>query len=205
MFPVAKSRVLQIEFVSTDPALAARGANTVAELYLDEQEDAKKNEAKAASAWLSHKIEELRAKVADADAKVEAFRADSGLLAGANGMTVPTQQLADMTTQLATARATQADATAKAQSLRAMLREGRLDEIPDAAKDELLRRYVEQRVALKAQIALEFAHPAARASAHEGVERRTRRARRRNSPRGGQSRARLRERRQSGWGRASTA
>jgi uncharacterized protein involved in exopolysaccharide biosynthesis/Mrp family chromosome partitioning ATPase len=155
VFPVAKSRVLQIEFVSTDPALAARGANTVAALYLAGQEDAKKSEAKAASAWLSQRIEELRAKVADADAKVEALRANSGLLAGANGMTVPTQQLADMTTQLAASRARQADAIAKAQSLRAMVREGRLDEIPDAAKDESLRRYVEQRVALKAQIALE--------------------------------------------------
>ncbi|MGD0562788.1 MAG: exopolysaccharide transport family protein [Roseiarcus sp.] len=155
VFPVAKSRVLQIEFVSADPALAARGANTVAELYLDEQEDAKKNEAKAASAWLSQKIEELRAKVADADAKAEAFRANSGLLAGANGMTVPAQQLADINAQLAAARSTQADAIAKAQSLRTMLRDGRLDEIPDAAKDESLRRYVEQRVALKAQIALE--------------------------------------------------
>ncbi|MGD1036859.1 MAG: exopolysaccharide transport family protein [Roseiarcus sp.] len=155
VFPVAKSRVLQIEFVSADPALAARGANTVAALYLAGQEDAKKNEAKAASAWLSQKIEELRAKVADADAKVEAFRANSGLLAGANGMTVPAQQLADINAQLAAARAAQAGAIAKAQSLRAIVREGRLDEIPDAAKDESLRRYVEQRVALKAQIALE--------------------------------------------------
>jgi uncharacterized protein involved in exopolysaccharide biosynthesis len=155
VFPVAKSRVLQIEFVSEDPALAARGANAVAALYLAEQEDAKKNEAKAASAWLSQKIEELRGRVAAAEAKVEAFRAESGLLVSANGMTVPVQQLADINAQLAAARARQADANAKAQSLRAMLREGRLDEIPDAAKDDSLRRYVEQRVALKAQIALE--------------------------------------------------
>jgi uncharacterized protein involved in exopolysaccharide biosynthesis len=155
VFPVVKSRVLQIEFASEDPALAARGANTVAELYLAEQEDAKKNEAKAASAWLSQKIDELRTKVADADAKIEAFRADSGLLSGANGMTVPVQQLADINAQLAAARAAQAAAVAKARSLRAMLREGRLDEIPDAAKDESLRHYAEQRVALKAQIALE--------------------------------------------------
>ena len=34
--------------------------------------------ARAASAWLSQKIEELRAKVAEADAKVEAFRASPG-------------------------------------------------------------------------------------------------------------------------------
>ena len=36
-----------------------------------------------------------------------------------------------------------------------MARQGRIDEVPEAAKDESLRRYVEQRVALKAQIALE--------------------------------------------------
>jgi succinoglycan biosynthesis transport protein ExoP len=155
VFPVPKSRVLQIEFVSSDPALAARGANTVAALYLAEQEDAKKDEAKTASAWLSEKIGELRAKVAEADAKAEAFRAKSGLFAGANGLTAPTQQLSDLNTQLAAARARQADATAKAQSLRAMLREGRLEEAAEAARDDSLRRYGEQRVALKAQIAQE--------------------------------------------------
>ncbi len=155
VFPIAKSRVLQIEFSSKDPALAARGANTVAELYLDAQQQAKRDEARAASAWLSTKIGELRGKVAEADSKVEAFRASSGLLAGANGMTVPSQQLADMTTQLATARSNQASAAAKAQSLRAMLHDGRLDEIPQVTRDDSLRRYVEQRVALKAQIAQE--------------------------------------------------
>jgi uncharacterized protein involved in exopolysaccharide biosynthesis len=155
VFPIAKSRVLQIEFSSKDPALAARGANLVAELYLDAQQQAKRDEAKAASAWLSAKIDELRGKVAEADSKVEAFRASSGLLAGANGMTVPSQQLADMTTQLATARSNQASAAAKAQSLRTMLHDGRLDEIPQVTRDDSLRRYVEQRVALKAQIAQE--------------------------------------------------
>lgn len=155
VFPVPKSRVLQIEFSSADPALAARGANTVADLYLAQQEDAKKASAKSASSWLSQKIDELRGKVADAVAKLEAFRASSGLFAGGNGVTAPSQQLSDLNTQLATARARQADAAGKAQSLRTLLHDGRLDEISGVAQDESLRRYVEQRVALKAQIAQE--------------------------------------------------
>ena len=106
--------MLEIEFVSRDPELAARGANTVAEVYLELQTEAKANAARTASAWLSRKIEELRAKVADADAKVEAFRAQSGLLAGANGQTVPAQQLSDLNAQLANARSAEAAATAKA-------------------------------------------------------------------------------------------
>ena len=155
VFPVPKSRVLQIEFVSVDPALAARAANTVADLYLTQEEDAKKNEAKAASSWLSQKIDELRGKVGDAEAKLEAFRANSGLFAGGNGVNAPAQQLADLNTQLATARGRQADAAGKAQSLRALLHDGRLDEIAGVAQDESLRRYGEQRVALKAEIAQE--------------------------------------------------
>ncbi len=103
-FPVAKTRVLQIEFVSQDPEFAARGANVVAELFLDQKEEAKKNAAKAAGAWLAGKITELRAKVADAEGKVEAFRAQSGLLSTANNLTEPSQQLSDINAQLAAAQ-----------------------------------------------------------------------------------------------------
>ena len=155
VFPVPKSRVLQIEFSSVDPALAARAANTVADLYLTQEQDAKKNEAKAASSWLSQKIDELRGKVSDAEAKLEAFRANSGLFAGGNGVNAPAQQLADLNTQLATARVRQADAVGKAQSMRALLREGRLDEIAGVTQDASLLRYGEQRVALKSEIAQE--------------------------------------------------
>jgi uncharacterized protein involved in exopolysaccharide biosynthesis len=152
-FPVPRSRVLQIEFVSRDPELAARGANTVAEVFLQSQTEAKANAARAASAWLAGKIEDLRAKVADADAKVEAFRAESVLLAGANGQTVPAQQLSDLNAQLANARSAEAAATAKAQLLQKLEREGRLDEAPASIIDDSMRRFTEQRVALKSQIA----------------------------------------------------
>jgi succinoglycan biosynthesis transport protein ExoP len=155
VFPIVKSRVLQIEFSSADPALAARGANEVADLFLNEKEEAKKNQATAARDWLSGKIAQLRAKVAEADAKVEAFRSDSGLLDVANGMTAPSQQLAEITTQIASARAAQSAAAAKAQLLREMLRAGRLDAVPDFVKDESLRHYAETRVTLKSQIAEE--------------------------------------------------
>ena len=109
----------------------------------------------AASAWLASKIDELRGKVADADAKAENYRAQSGLLAGSNNMTVPGQQLVDLNTQLAAARSAQSAALAKAQLLRGMLRDGRFNDVPELAKDESLRRYAEQRVALKEQIAQE--------------------------------------------------
>jgi len=153
VFPAPKSRVLQIEFVSRDPGLAARAANTVAEVFLQSQEEAKANAARAAGVWLSRRIEELRAKVADADAKVEAYRTQAGLIAGANGETVPVQQLTDLNTQLANARSALATATAKAALLRNLQKDGRLDEAPDSVADESMRRIADERVTLKAEIA----------------------------------------------------
>jgi uncharacterized protein involved in exopolysaccharide biosynthesis len=153
VFPVARSRVVQIEFSSQDPQLAARGANELAALFLDSREDAKKAEAKAAADWLGSRIEPLRAHVAEAEQALESFRSASGLLAGANGLTSPSQRLAELTTQVATARAAQSAARAKAESLRELIKSGRLDAVADAAQNESLRRYAETRVTLKAQIA----------------------------------------------------
>ena len=133
--------------------LAARAANTVAEVFLQSQEEAKAQTARAAGAWLSRKIEELRAKVADADAKVEAYRTEAGLIAGANGQTVPVEQLTDLNTQLANARSALATANAKAALLRSLQQAGRLDDAPDSVADELMRRIADERVTLKAQLA----------------------------------------------------
>ena len=153
VFPIARSRVIQIEFQSQDATLAARGANTLADLFLESRSDAKKDEAKAAATWLGAHIEPLRAKVAEDERALEAFRGSSGLLTGANGLTTPSQRLSELTSQVAAARSAQSAAAAKAQNMRDLLRSGRLEAIADATHDDSLRRYADTRVTLKAQIA----------------------------------------------------
>jgi tyrosine-protein kinase Etk/Wzc len=164
VFPAGKSRILTVEFRSKDAELAAKAANVIAALYLDMQEAAKKETARSASAWLGPNIESLRQRVAEAEAKVEAFRARTGLFAGPNNATFNGQQLSDLNTQLSQARSTQADAQAKARLIRDAIKAGRAFEIPDVANNELIRRLVEQRINLRAQLALEArtllpAHP----------------------------------------------
>ena len=153
IYPQTKTKVLLFEFTSADRARAARISNALAEAYLESQQAAKDSGAKTASKWLSQQIDDLRGKVATAEARVEDLRAKSGLLTGPNGIAVPSQQLSEIATQIATARAAEAAATSKATSLREMARTGRLDEIAAVANDESLRRYADSRVALKAQIA----------------------------------------------------
>jgi uncharacterized protein involved in exopolysaccharide biosynthesis/Mrp family chromosome partitioning ATPase len=155
VFSVVKSRVLQIEFTSRDPDLAAKGANTIAGLYIDFQSDAKRESARQAAASLASLTASLRKKVAEAEARAADFRATNSLVLGANNVTMTNQQLADLTTQMAAARNAQADAQAKARLLRDMLRQGRLGEISDVANNDLIRRLSEQRATLRAQIASE--------------------------------------------------
>ncbi len=153
VFPVEKSRVIVIDFLSENPQLAASVANAIADAYLKRQQEAKQDQARSAGAWLSGQIDQLRKKVADAEAKVEAFRTKSNLLVGPNNTTLSTQQLGDLNAQLAAARAQKSDAAAKARLIRDMLKSGEPIESSDILNSELIRRLSEQRVTLRAQLA----------------------------------------------------
>ena len=159
-----KTRVLTIEFQSRNPDLSAKIANTIAEQYLEFQSDAKREHARAAAESLGQLVQDLKTRLAAADAKADAFRSQSGLLVGANSTSLNTQQMTDVNGEVARARASLAEAQAKSQMIREMLRQGRIADIPDVVNNELVRRISEQRVTARAQLALESrtllpAHP----------------------------------------------
>ena len=151
--PVEKSRVINIDFLSSDPELAARVANAIADGYLLRQREAKEDQAKTAGEWLAGEIETMRQKVEDAEAKVEDFRAKANLLVGTNNTTLSAQQLGDFNARLAAARAQKADAEAKAKLIREMLRSGGPIESSDILNSDIIRHLAEQRVTLRAQLA----------------------------------------------------
>src|SRR6202167_6116347 len=152
-YAVDKSRVIVIEFQSIDPDLAARVANSIAENYLVLQQDARQEQAKAASQWLSGEIDNLRKKVAEDESRVEAFRSKSSLFVGTNNTTLSNQQMGELNTQLNNARALKSDAESKARLIREMLQSGKPIEASEVLNSELTRRLSEQRVTLRAQLA----------------------------------------------------
>ena len=152
-YQVEKSRVIVVEFDSEDPELAARVANAVVDTYLVLQRAAKQDQTRAASQWLSGEIENLRAKVAEAEAKVEQYRSHASLFVGNNNTSLSSQQLGDLNAQLGTARAQRADAESKARLLRDALRTGAPVEFSDIVNSELMRRLSEQLVTLRGQLA----------------------------------------------------
>ena len=153
VYPVEKSRVIVIEFQSTDPALAASITNAIAADYLRQQQTVRAQQTRDAGQWLSGEIENLRRKVADAEAKVEKFRSSTNLFVGTNNTTLSGQQLGEFNSQIAIARGQKADAETRSRIIQDLLRKGGSIDASDVVNSELIRRLSEQRVTLRAQLA----------------------------------------------------
>lgn len=156
VFAMDKTRVIVIDFSSHDPDLAAEAANTIAEQYIALQQNAKREVNSDAARWLESQIADLRVRVRDAEAKVEAFRASSDLLktgVADAATTLTQQQLSELNTELGRVRAARTAAQAKADQIRAGLRSGAALTSPDVLASPLIQNLSGQQVTLRAQIA----------------------------------------------------
>ncbi len=153
VLPIDKSRVIQVEFQSRDPQLAARVTNAIVDTYFTMQRAAKLEQTRDAGQWLLTEIEKLRPKVAEAEAAVEDFRAKANLFAGPNSSNLQQQQLAELTSQISSARANKADLEAKAKLISDLLKSGRPVDSAEIVNSDLLKRLVEQRITLRSQLA----------------------------------------------------
>ena len=153
VYPIEKSRVIEVNFRSSDPELAARAVNAVADGYLAIQRMAKQEQTRNAGQWLLAEIEKLRPVVTEAEIAVENFRAKSNLFVGSGNSNLSQQQLTELTTQLTVARASKAELDAKSQLIRDLLKSGRPVDSADIVNSDLFKRLIEQRVAMRAQLA----------------------------------------------------
>lgn len=151
---VSDSRVIAVNFTSTDPRLAADIANGVVDRYIETLRTARQQSTNDAAVWLEEQIDQLRNKVELAEARVASYRSSNGLLLGAGNATLSSQQLSELNTQLILARTARAESQARAQMIGEMLRAGgNLDSASDVLNSPLIQRLQEQMVTLRRQIA----------------------------------------------------
>lgn len=120
---VRSTLLIEIRYSSADPMKAARIANTVAEVYLKEQIDAKMRAAGIAAGLLEDKLDGLRAKVTEAERRVEQFKAEHAIF-DAEGQILSEKQLARLMEQTVQARNSLAEAKAKYEQTERLAKRG---------------------------------------------------------------------------------
>lgn len=161
IFNDGRSYIIKIRYESPDPQLAATLATTHAELYLREQLEVKFAATRRASEWLNEHIVDLQAKLKASDEAVQAFKQQHQLTATqAKGMTVTTQQLSELNSQLILATA---DRAQKEANLRQV--QGGADAASQVLSSPVVQQLKQQQAQLRrqeAELATRYrpAHPA---------------------------------------------
>ncbi len=142
--PAGRSRVIKVGFESESPRTAARVANTLAELYIVAQLDAKFEATKRATTWLNDRLFGLRQQLETSEQAVEEFRRKSGLVEG-KGETLASQQIAELNTQLVLGTTARAEAEARLNQLEALLASGSgMETAVEVLRSLLVQRLREQ-------------------------------------------------------------
>jgi uncharacterized protein involved in exopolysaccharide biosynthesis/Mrp family chromosome partitioning ATPase len=176
IFQVDGSRVIVVRFAADDPELAASVANAIADVYIAAQEQAKRMADADASEWLEPEIESLRGRVREAEERVAAYRGQAGLLVGQNNLALPTQELAELSSELTRARADRSAAEARAAAIReAMAGNGSIETMPAVLASPMVQRLRESQARIEAELAdlsasLLENHPRMRALRAQGEE-----------------------------------
>ncbi|MCP5081880.1 MAG: hypothetical protein GY948_09310 [Alphaproteobacteria bacterium] len=154
-FPVVKSKVIQVEFSSKVPKTAAEVANTLTELYVTSTREVQLDDTRRASGWLTEQIAQLRNQVARSEAATEEYRARAGLVQGRSSTTTLAQdELSELNRQIALAAAGRAEAVAKADAIRKLLKDrGTVAASNDVTASNLIQRLREQEIALTRRLA----------------------------------------------------
>jgi len=120
---VPRSYVVTITATSADPNKAAEISNTLADIYISDQIEAKYEATRRASGWLEQRVAELRNEAVAADRAVEMYRVQNRLVGGASGG-VDGQQLSEINSQLILARSERAAKEAQLAQVRQLVASG---------------------------------------------------------------------------------
>ncbi|MBO6674513.1 MAG: hypothetical protein JJ908_03815 [Rhizobiales bacterium] len=154
VFNIPESRVIVVRYKSGDPELAAQIANAVVEIYQQTQRTTQADNTRSATSFLETEIAELRQQVGEAEAAVARFRSGSGLFLVTDNLTLSTQQLSELSSELTRARAEESTARSRAEEIRELIaQQGTRVALPDSFATPLTQRLQEEQATLRARIA----------------------------------------------------
>lgn len=130
--------IINIGFNSPDPEKAARIANRVAEMYVDDQLNNKIFATDRTSSWLQERLAELEVELREAEERVAEFRS-TNLVGTGQGITLNQQELSDLNRDLIVARGEMSENQAKLRLIRELRSAGQnVDSVADVVNSPVI-------------------------------------------------------------------
>jgi succinoglycan biosynthesis transport protein ExoP len=102
--PVRKTQLVHISFESSDPELAALVANTVGEVYIEQNLIDKMGVTKEASGWLTTRLSDLRLRLDESEYKLQQYLESENLIDISGVLGLVSKELEQTSLQLVVAR-----------------------------------------------------------------------------------------------------
>ena len=148
------SAVVSIYVRAGDPELAAKIANAIAAEHVKRRTQQSVTDTQDATAWLQQQIDQLRTKVQQEDAKVADYKASNGIFPGANGTSLPDQQISDIGKQITDAQAALNTAREHADLIRSLIKAGQpIDGVDDVRASPVVQALLQNRATLQSSLA----------------------------------------------------
>lgn len=112
--PLQKSRLVNVSFVSYDPQLSARAADAIGEAFIDLNIESKFEATHQARAWLEKQLEVMKAKVEQAEEKLNEYAAKNQIIflektddkgKGTDSESIVSKKLSELSTEMTAATA----------------------------------------------------------------------------------------------------
>lgn len=163
------SAIISVLVRSTDPDLAARIANAVANAHVARRTQLSLSDTADASSWLRDEITKLRISVTEAETAVANFKVANDLYSGGNNTSLVDQQLSTVASQINAAQERKSTALSRAAVIRGMLDRGQpIDNLTDVRQSPVIQQLSEEKARLQSERAQRSAtllnnHPTIRA------------------------------------------
>jgi capsular exopolysaccharide synthesis family protein len=140
--PLGKSQLVKLQVDMSDPRLAARAANAMADGFIEGQLEASMEMSMSATQWMNSRLQELRIKLKEAEDKLQAFREQENLVDIDGVSTISAAELSATSDRMVDARRQRAEAESLYRQVKAS-RGGwqKLATLPAVLGDPLIQQF----------------------------------------------------------------
>jgi succinoglycan biosynthesis transport protein ExoP len=139
--PVRNSRLVELQYTSSDPVFAADAANSVAKAYIDQTMEVKFSASKDAADWLTERLGDQRRAVEASEAALQSYKEKNGTVSITDGASnIVVQRLTDLNAALTKAKTDRINKEALYNQLKAAEGSGAIDTYPAVLSNEYIQR-----------------------------------------------------------------